>query len=65
MENYEGSVVYRCFSKEEEAHDYISDYFDDVLDRCFIAIFDPSISQERMKKEIIEAVKLSIGEEEC
>lgn len=65
MENYDGSLVYRCFSNENEAHDYISDYFDGDLDKCFIAIFDPRVSSETMKEEIIEAVKLNLGEEEC
>ena len=62
---YTGSLITDCFPNEEDALGFVHEYFGGDLSKCFIAIFDPAVNPERMKEEIIEAVKCSLGEEEC
>ena len=40
MDFYEGSLVYDWFDKEEDAHEFMSEYMDVNLQKVFIAVFD-------------------------
>jgi hypothetical protein len=63
IEFYEAALVYDCFSDEEDAHQFISEYVDTRISKCFIAVFDPDVSKEQIAKNIIEAVKCSFRED--
>ncbi len=64
IEFYEAALVYDCFGDEDDAHQFISEYADNRISKCFIAIFDPDVSKEQMAKQIIESVKCSFKEDE-
>jgi hypothetical protein len=65
-EFYEAALVYDCFSDEDDAKQFIYEYADKRLSKCFIAIFDPDVSKSQMTREIIEAVKcMGSSEGEC
>jgi hypothetical protein len=59
MDFYEGSLVYDWFDKEEDAHEFMSEYMDVNLQKVFIAVFDPLVKGSDMTKEIVEAVKVT------
>jgi hypothetical protein len=61
---YEGGLIYDCFDDEDDAHAFIDDHKDENLSKCFVVIFDPTVSKGQMIEEIIEAVKCSFREEE-
>lgn len=62
---YEGSLITSCFPNEQDALEFLHEYFNENLSKCFIAIFDPEVNKWQMQEEITESVKLNVGQEEC
>lgn len=61
---YEGSLIYDCFEDARDAIEFICEYKDDNLSKCFIAVFDTAVSKKQMTEHILEAVRVMGGDEE-